>query len=265
MYTSIINIMKNILLIGGTHGNESIGVEALQELETCIDGFTWIIGNPPALEEGTREFEGDLNRSAPGDKTSPLFAQRRAAEIIKLSQDYKWTIDIHGTSAFTGIFVIVTNPKPENLELALRLRIPRIVIWPSFSQELQGPLSEYVRCGVEIECGPKEMPRVRKTLVQLLEDFIRRSKDPSHEDACAFIPQTTVYEVYGALKDAETESFEEFTETSLDGECFFPLLIGRYQQRNGIACYMMRKNTEILSCLNPVSPSAPSAPQMQGK
>ncbi|HEU0051344.1 MAG TPA: succinylglutamate desuccinylase/aspartoacylase family protein [Patescibacteria group bacterium] len=248
--------MKNILFIGGTHGNEPIGVRALKKLETRIEGFDWIIGNPPALEAKTREFEGDLNRSAPGDRSSTQFTKRRAAEIVELSQSYRWTIDIHGTNAFTGIFVIITNPKQENLELALRLHIPRIVIWPSFSEELTGPLSGYVRCGIEIECGPKDMPRVQKRLAEILEDFVQRSNGNQNEDLASRIPQTTVYEVYGSLRNADTTGFEEFVETNINGECFFPLLIGRYQERNGIACYKMRKNKEALSCLMPTSSSA---------
>lgn len=233
--------MKNILFIGGTHGNEPIGVEALRELETRTEGFDWIIGNPPALQAGTREFEGDLNRSAPGDILSTTFAKRRAAEIIQLSENYRWTIDLHGTAAATGIFAIVTNPKRENLELALRLRIPRIVVWPSFSPELSGPISEYVPCGLEIECGPKDMPKVREKLVSILADFVRRMNTEVDEPTPEQIAHTTFYEVYGSLTNTEiSDTLEEFAETTVNGEKFFPLLVGRYQERNGITCYKMR-------------------------
>lgn len=234
--------MKPLLFIGGTHGDEPIGVDALRELETRIDDFDWIIGNPPAFQAKTREFEGNLNRSAPGDIQSTKFAVRRAAEIIRLSQSYRWTIDLHGTTAATGIFVIVTNPTRKNLELALRLRIPRIVIWPSFSPELSGPLSEYVPCGVEIECGPKDMPKVRERLVLILENFIRRMNTDQDEYIQKYIEHATLYEVYGSLTNAKlVDTLEEFTETSISNECFFPLLVGQYQGLNGITCYKMRR------------------------
>ncbi len=233
--------MKNLLFIGGTHGNESIGVDALRDLETRSSGFDWIIGNPRAFEAGTREFEGDLNRSAPGDLESPQFAKRRAAEIMKLSQEYRWTIDLHGTISATDIFIIITNPKPENIRLARRLRIPNIVFWPSFSSELFGPLSEYVPCGLEIECGPKDVPRVREQLVSILEDFIQRTNIDPEADDSGIDPQTTFYEVYGSLKDVSmTDALQDFVEINLKGEAFFPLLVGRYQERNGITCYKMR-------------------------
>ncbi|MFA4954810.1 MAG: succinylglutamate desuccinylase/aspartoacylase family protein [Patescibacteria group bacterium] len=234
--------MKQLLFIGGTHGDEPIGVEALRELESRSRVFDWIIGNPPALQAGKREFEGNLNRSAPGDIRSTKFAARRAAEIIRLAQDYRWTIDLHGTSAATGIFVIVTNPKRKNIELALRLRIPRIVIWPSFSAELSGPLSEYVPCGVEIECGPKDMPKVREKLVASLEDFLRRINTDPEECAEKRVELATFYEVYGSLTKAElVDKLDEFTETTVDDETFFPLLVGQYQGMNGITCYKMRR------------------------
>lgn len=235
------HVMKNLLIIGGTHGNEPIGVEALRELEARVEGFDWIIGNPPAFEAGTREFEGDLNRSAPGDTRSTSFTKRRAAEIIQLSKEYRWTIDLHGTAAATGIFVIVTNAKPENLELALRLRVPRIVIWPSFSAELSGPISEYVPCGLEIECGPKDMPKVRQRLVSILESFLRRMK-ADVDESVERIKHATFYEVYGSFTKPEvTDGLEEFVEVTVDGETFFPLLVGRYQERSGITCYKMRR------------------------
>ncbi len=235
--------MKNdLLLIGGTHGNERIGVEVLQTLEKRITGFDWIIGNPPAFEQGTRIFEGDLNRSAPGDTNATTYAKRRAAELIELSQGYRYTIDLHGTDAYTGIFVIVTKPTPDNIHLALRTGIPRVVIWPSFSPELAGPISEFVPCGVEIECGPQNMPLVREKLAYLLETFVTNLRSNATIDLKARRAQTTFYEVYGSLKNQElTQDLQEFTEITIEGETFSPLLVGRYQERNGITCYKMRR------------------------
>jgi len=46
--------MKQLLFIGGTHGDEPIGVDALRELESRSRVFDWIIGNPPALQAGKR-------------------------------------------------------------------------------------------------------------------------------------------------------------------------------------------------------------------
>lgn len=236
--------MKNrSLCIGGTHGDEPIGVNVLTQLEKRIGGFDWIIGSPPAFKAGTREYEGDLNRSAPGDPEASTYASRRAAEVIRLSQQYRYTIDIHGTNAYTGIFVIITNPTRANLELALRLDIKRVVLWPSFSAELQGPLSEYVPCGLEIECGPKDMPVIQTRLTDILERFLRNQyKELDEEAEKIALSQKECFEVYGSLDAPDLrETFEEFKPVTLEQETFFPLLIGRYQKRNGITCYKLRR------------------------
>ena len=48
------------------------------------------------------------------------------------------------------------------------------------------------------------------------------------------------FEVYNSLKTAPPFSLKEFEETEIDGEKFFPLLIGSYQ-KDGVVCYKMKK------------------------
>ncbi|MEK9157361.1 MAG: succinylglutamate desuccinylase/aspartoacylase family protein, partial [Patescibacteria group bacterium] len=162
-----------ILFIGATHGDESIGVKALCLLSTKIPYLDWIIGNPPAYKQNTRTFEGDLNRSAPGDMQSTQYASRRAAEILKKTASYDWIIDLHGAIPNCGIFILITKMTRENLTLAARLNISRIVYWPSISSELVGPLSEFFSCGLEIECGPKDSIETEEKLTSILETFIK--------------------------------------------------------------------------------------------
>lgn len=231
--------MKSTLFIAATHGDEPIGVNALRALEARGRVCGWVVGNPRALALGTRAFEGDLNRSAPGDFASPLYASRRAAEILAYANGYSSTIDIHGTSANTGIFLIITNRKRENLELALRLNVKRVVLWPSFSPELAGPLSEYVSCGLEIECGPKTSSSVQEELVTILEDFLLSG---SRAPSAMPLDDRVFYEVYGAFQDAtKKDLLAEFYEVTIEGETFFPLLIQEYAERQGITCYKMRR------------------------
>jgi len=225
--------MENkILFIGGTHGDEPIGVQVLQDLAKERSDFDWIIGNEPALQQNTREFEGNLNRSAPGDKKSPLYAPRRAAEILAKTKNYNYVIDLHGTNKKTDIFIIITNSKLENWQLATRLEIKNIVYWPSFSPELNGPLSEYFPCGLEIECGPKNELQTKKKLKNILTNFLDNKINTN-------IKQQK-FEVYDSLKTAPPFPLKEFEETEIDGEKFFPLLIGSYQ-KDGVVCYKMRK------------------------
>jgi len=242
--------MENkILLIGGTHGDEPIGVRALQELAKERSDFDWIIGNEPALKQNTREFEGNLNRSAPGDKNSPLYASRRAAEILKIAKNYKYVIDLHGTNQQTGIFIIITNSKPENWQLAAKLPIQNIVYWPSFSCELSGPLSEFLPCGLEIECGPKNDPKTTEELKKILKNFLNGEKKSAYRARSAFAElrrtqsalicgkRQKVFEVYGSYS-GQNINLKEFKLTKIENEEFCPLLIGVYPE---ITCYKMKK------------------------
>jgi len=228
-----------ILMIGATHGDEPIGVRTLCDLAGRTDGFDWTIGNPPAFRLGSREFQGNLNRSAPGDARSSQYAERRAAEILASAENYDWCIDLHGTSAYTGIFVIITNLTRDNLRLAARLDISRIVYWPSISPELKGPLSERFPCGLEIECGPKSMPLVEARLTDILERFVRdKTETMDDEETLRILGGRELYEVDGVLK-GPIEGLEDFV-TIADGTDRVPLLVGQYADQ-GITCYMMHR------------------------
>ncbi len=231
--------MNTILCIGATHGDEPIGVCALQILEKRVDNFDWIIGNEKAYEQNTRCFEGDLNRSAPGIFGAPNYASRRAAEIIALAQNYKYTIDLHGTTAGTGIFTIISRATDKNITLAMQLGIKNIIIWPAINASLKGPLSEYTPCGLEIECGPKDSLEIQNELIDILERFIKLQMQPEINMPVAKPNCFSFYEVYSELRKPEiAPQLSEFCEITTDNETFFPLLIGRYQD---ITCYKMKR------------------------
>jgi len=224
--------MRNkTLFIGATHGDEPIGVRALKNLAARRSDFNWMIGNPPAYERGVRFTQADLNRSAPGNVLSDVYEQRRAAELIGRSQLFDATIDVHGTVSNTGIFVIITNPTPENLALARQLNIERVVIWPAITPELKSPLSEFFPIGLEIECGPKNDPSVQAELERVLIQYL---------DGMSGAQQQTVYEVYGELRGDPGQPLQEFVACTVDGEVFTPLLIGQYTGSYGVTCYKLK-------------------------
>lgn len=223
-------------MIGATHGDEPIGVRALRALSATTSGFDWIVGNPPAYRENTRCYEGDLNRSAPGDAASPRYAERRAAEILAKAEDYDWCIDLHGTTSYSGIFIILTKITSANLRLAARLNIPRIVYWPSITPELNGPLSECFPCGLEIECGPKFMPIVEQKLTEILAQFVaERDVVLADDEVRARLANRELYQVVGVCK-TPVEELEEFVPATIDGVERCPLLINQYP---GVTCYTM--------------------------
>lgn len=232
-------------MIGGTHGDEPIGVTALTALSKERSDFDWVVGNPRAVERGTREFEGDLNRSGPGMVDASSYALRRAAELIAWSRQYRYTIDLHGTANNTGMFVIVTRLTLRNLRLATLLRIPRIVLWPSCTKEMQGALSAFFPCGVEIECGRKNDPAVAEQLIYLLRQFLRERSRREEQDWIQHLRACDLYIMVGHLITTGASvaaGLNEFCETTLGGETFCPVFIDTYSYKD-VLCYKLKKLT----------------------
>ncbi len=228
--------LRETLFIAATHGDETIGVEALQEVSST-QSIQWIIGNELAYRARTREFEGNLNRVAPGQMGDSQYAVRRAAEIMQIARSYRFVIDIHGTDQSTGIFIIVSSVTRANFELALTLPIDRIVLWPAPVTEHTGALNAFVACGVEIECGDQRVRQTRHDLVRILKTYSNSTPIARNIEA------REVYYVDGRIEHGmgiDRDQLSEFQEVCHNNDRFIPLLIGVYPS---IVCYRMRRLT----------------------
>lgn len=159
---------------------------------------------------------------------------------MRIAQDYRYVVDIHGNYSKTGIFVIVTNPKAENISLAASLPIKKVVIWDSGVKRGMGPITQFVECGVEIECGPEKSLAIKKSLFRILKQICQNQfksiniKDKNKKEW---------FRVYGKLVKEDVglinkASLREFKKTKVDKESFYPLLIGEYDE---FVCYKMGK------------------------
>lgn len=227
-----ISLARGTFFVGGVHGDETIGVNALQQLEQegIVSPSNWIIGNPRAFEKGTRCVAVDLNRVFPGNDKGRTYEEKRAWEIIQKAQKFRYVVDIHGTEDDTGIFVIVSNPTEENMALARKFDVQNIVIWPSTSGRETGPLNQFVQCGVELECGPQTSPQVQVKLLSIMRKYLAGNRP---------LRKQKYFRVYGALeKYSGKRPLKSFRLATVTGECFYPLLVGRY---SNIACYQMKQ------------------------
>jgi hypothetical protein len=85
-----------ILVIGGMHGNEPLGIALANRLaEQPMENVTTIIANSEALLQNKRFTTNDLNRSFPGDKES--YEGQRAKELLALCQEFDLVLDFHNT------------------------------------------------------------------------------------------------------------------------------------------------------------------------
>lgn len=227
-----VSLARRTLFVGAIHGNETIGLEVLQRLEQerIISSGDWLIGNTEALSQKKRYLEADLNRIFPGNSYGKLYEERRAQEILAQARPYRFVVDIHGTDDETGVFIIVSNPTLENLSLVEKFDVANMVIWESASARVTGPLNQFVKCGIEIECCPQKSETVHGELERVLKKYCL--------GGIAERPKQ-YFEVYGKLLDyTGDQEIKSFQEVTVAGETFFPLLVDRYP---GIKCYKMRK------------------------
>ncbi|MEI6691054.1 MAG: succinylglutamate desuccinylase/aspartoacylase family protein [bacterium] len=226
------SIKENILLIAATHGNEGFSLPVIQKLAAEFE-VTYIVGNPRALKQNVRGTDGDLNRSGPGNRQSKIYEQRRAATIIKKASRYNVTIDVHGTVSNSGIFLILSDPNWENIELVKTLDVVNVVMWPGLMPT--GPMSQFIPRCFEIECVPKDSPQIALELKRILRRYLAGKPR---------LVKQKFYIVTGQTKGSFDPSLRDFVKTSKYGYPFYPILCGN--QYPGITCYQMQRLNDTL-------------------
>lgn len=118
--------IENLVIFGGTHGNEVTGIEVLKLMEkrNYFGKNVNLIGhfsNKKAYELGKRFVDKDLNRSFTKDTIKNggyLHEERLAKEIYdKFGNDKNLIIDIHTTTANMGKSIVLTKINQFNLSL----------------------------------------------------------------------------------------------------------------------------------------------------
>lgn len=87
-----------ILVLGGMHGNEPLGLKVVKRLQDSpIPNVDALFANERAIKADKRFVAFDLNRSFPGDSASANYEWQRAAELLQKSKDYDIVLDFHNT------------------------------------------------------------------------------------------------------------------------------------------------------------------------
>jgi succinylglutamate desuccinylase len=158
---------EHVVVVGGTHGNEPAGVNAMVEFHRGLSNgdiklhggkVSLLLGNPEAYRENRRYIDKDLNRSF-CDHDDTTVEGRRAAEIRKFmgeSKDIRSLLDLHSVSI--GDFKICVYQKDNGQGLNLALTISDIALHFAYhSAHMPGALIEAAGqqqiCGLIVECG----------------------------------------------------------------------------------------------------------------
>ena len=236
---------KKILIIAATHGDEKIGLEVYGYLSArgLEKYFDLLIANPPALAANKRFLDCDLNRSYPGNLRSPLSEKRLAAQNLALAQKYRYVIDLHEACSGTDDFIIVPRRRLAKNNFLGSIPLERVLLWP----EPRGPLGDVLPRCIELEFGLKGknraqvVARAARITAATIKNLCQKQTSRSWRQ--------TVYSVYGELPlsrySGSLESLRDFQPARVNGENFYPLLVGQYLNlKNQIVCYKMRKEKE---------------------
>jgi succinylglutamate desuccinylase len=225
--------IKKVLIVGGTHGNEVIGVHLIEKFERyqnliyrpSFETLT-LVGNPKAVAAGRRYIDKDLNRcfnfQELGNETpaNSEYEYQRAREIKYLfgqkgQKPIDVTVDLHSSTANMGTTLILDNHDPFNLQLAAYLSSvqPMLKIYSSAaSGRNQDSLRSLGKYGFGIEVGPIPQGVLYAELFQKTEALIYAILDYLEQYNQNNIPpmnrQLTLYQYVGTVDYPRNENGE---------------------------------------------------------
>ncbi|MEK7477875.1 MAG: succinylglutamate desuccinylase/aspartoacylase family protein [Patescibacteria group bacterium] len=238
---------SKILLIVGTHGDEDIGLEIVKKLKIFPGikkgDFDVLVGNPRAIKKNGRFIEADLNRVYPGKKDSPVYEEKIAWENLNTARKYDYVFDLHIASKSAQSFVVIPKREIHNPKMVKAVVIDKVVLWPSTSGRLTGPICQFLDNSLEIEFGTygKTREQAVAKAVQITAEAMRNLLVGSNQTKKETFSQQ-VFLVYGKFlingKKSELK-LDDFQLATLNGEEYYPLLTNQYLTE-GIKCYKMR-------------------------
>jgi succinylglutamate desuccinylase len=188
--------INRVLITGGTHGNEMIGVYAIKTFLSQPDlvrrsSFETLtaLGNPEAIAANRRYIDHDLNRSfgTPAQLGATGYEWQRAAVLReqfgpKGQQPVDFVIDLHSTTSNTGVMLILDSLSGFTLGLTAYIsRVhPGVKLYSSEgSGRQQDSLRSLAPHRIGIEVGPlahgtlnAELFQKTKTIVQTTLDYL---------------------------------------------------------------------------------------------
>ncbi len=152
-----------IAIIGGTHGNEPVGIEVIKNLElkkeaSSVHEYDCFLANPMALKEKKRFVDTDLNRSFGAKGTRLGNEETESARLTsEISGKYDFILDLHTTTSNMGLTVLLNNDNELTRQAAVRIQkiMPEVKIIEGMRMNDDCPYtSNLIGAGLTIEVGP---------------------------------------------------------------------------------------------------------------
>jgi succinylglutamate desuccinylase len=120
-------------IVGGVHGDERVGARVVESWRdaACPQPCAWqlrlVVGNPRALEAGTRYVDSDLNRAFGPEASAHGYEVTRAAAICDALGEPRVCLDVHQTHCDTPPLAVVRET-PAHLAFARALGLGLAVV-----------------------------------------------------------------------------------------------------------------------------------------
>ncbi|RPJ68806.1 aspartoacylase [Alteromonas sediminis] len=185
-------MINKVLIVGGTHGNETSGTTLLHSayksaINSQFGGLTinFAMGNPRACKQNIRYTEEDLNRQF---SLTSLATEAQCYEALRaqeINQQYgpkaaptqDIVIDIHNTTSNMGPTLIVLQADEFHIGLSryVKQHMPSAVI---LVEDEKPPQDHPYLCtigkrGLMVEVGPQEQGVCRATITQQAFEMIQ--------------------------------------------------------------------------------------------
>lgn len=233
-----------IAVVGGIHGDEPCGINAIERLLTDPPVFRkpvlFVIANEKAIEQGKRYVEEDLNRAFPGDENGPTHESRLAARLRNTFSGCL-TFSMHSTQSYDGTFALINEPNERIRDPLRALSVDAVV---DVGPHSKGRLFDAIPATIEVECGYQGSEQATENASGLLREFlgavgaIEREVVTAKEPVPLFrldrqIPkeEANSYDVYASNFErvAKGESFAAADEREVTAdEPFYPVLLSPY-------------------------------------
>ena len=191
--------IKQVAVVGGTHGNEFSGIYLLRKWQQSPellsrDGLSidTVFANPKGFEQNKRYIDCDLNRqfteAALADNTLANYEQSRAKAINaqlgpKGNAKTDFIIDLHNTTSNMGPTLILLQSDDFNKKMGAYVlsKMPEavVVFEDQVSMDEHYFLASIAPQGVIVEIGPQPQSVIRQdvldwmeTMTQTILDFV---------------------------------------------------------------------------------------------
>ncbi|TAE61173.1 MAG: aspartoacylase [Nostocales cyanobacterium] len=228
------NQINQVAIVGGSHGNELIGVHLVKKFQRHPDlikrnGFKTfsLLGNPQAIDACRRYIDRDLNRcfridNLPSEEIT-IYEEIRAREIQNILQPLNENfvdviIDLHTTTANMGICLILGNMHPILLDLAAYLSSvnPLVKVYIHEQPRNSGFLRSLSELGFAIEVGAiaqgildAELFQQTEKIVYAALDFLEQVNQGENQPKPKAKPNTiTIYKSLNAVDYPRDENGE---------------------------------------------------------